>query len=138
MIGYSQLREIDSQANASTEYITDFAKYFIPEYWEIADKDGDCEDILLKKLQALKAAGVPIGDMRIATCFARPFGDDIESKSQRGHAVLLVRLGAQEYCLDNMTSQPLEVDRVTHEFHKLQIPGTMLFEWAEGADRRFG
>ncbi len=27
-----------------------------------------------------------------------------------------------------MTAQPLPVDRVTHEFHKLQIPGTLLIE----------
>lgn len=137
MISYSQLREIDSHTNSHTKYITDFEKYFVPEYWEIADKDGDCEDIMLKKIQALKAADVPISDMRIATCFARPFGDDIESKSKRGHAVLLVKIGDQEYCCDNMTDQPRPVDLVTHEFHKLQVPGTLLFEWAEGADRRF-
>lgn len=138
MIGYSQLRDIDAQANTSTEYITDFEKYLVPEYWEIADEAGDCEDIMLKKIQALKAAGVPISDMRVGTCFARPFTDDIEVKKKRGHAVLLVKIDGEEYCLDNMTAQPLPADRVTHEFHKLQIPGTLLFEWAEGADRRFG
>lgn len=67
------LRRINRQVNASMPYR--------PEQQDVWGRGSDCEEFALRKLEALLAAGVPRGALRLA--LARAAG--------RGHAVLVVR-----------------------------------------------
>lgn len=134
---YIDLRLVNSKVNL-LPYTTDPAKYGLVEFWEAAEADGDCEDMALAKLQRLKHMGLPIAQMRIITCFARPYATR-EEKAKRGHAALAVELvpGGKTYILDIGNDLPIDADLYPHELHKIQIPGTREFDYAKDADRTF-
>jgi predicted transglutaminase-like cysteine proteinase len=54
---------------------------------------GDCEDYAIAKMQALRALGVPDGDLFLT------IGQDLVAR--QAHAVLLVRVGGRFWVLDN-------------------------------------
>jgi predicted transglutaminase-like cysteine proteinase len=111
----------------------------MPEFWTEATEEGsDCEDFAIAKMQRLKAMGLPISQMRLATCFVeRSAGPE---KKDRYHAVLLVDMdtvgmNSQTYVLDNRHPYPMEYDMLPYEWHKLQVAGAQTWEWAVGADK---
>lgn len=132
----TDLKIVNTKVNARTNYTGDPAKYGVPEFWEVAEEDGDCEDYGLAKIQLLKRMGMPIAQMRLATCFVRPWSSR-EEKAKKGHAVTIVRINGVDYCLDNCFPLPMEVSLLNYEWHKFQIPGTREWEWAPNADRSF-
>jgi predicted transglutaminase-like cysteine proteinase len=131
----TDLRIVNHQVNA-LPYTTDIEKYKTVEFWEAAEKDGDCEDTVLAKIQLLKRMGLPISQMRIVTCFVQPYRTH-EEKAERGHAVLAVDLDGETWFLDNAGELPIPADLFQHEVHKIQVAGTRRFDWAEGADKSF-
>lgn len=136
-ITYADLRLVNAKVNL-LPYTSDPAKYGRVEFWEAADEDGDCEDMALAKLQRLKHMGLPISQMRIVTCFAKPWRTR-EEKAKRGHAVLAVELvpGGQTYILDIGNDLPIVAELYPHELHKIQVAGTREFDYAQNADRSF-
>jgi hypothetical protein len=94
---WKQLEQIQHYVNDRVRYTDDMQNYGVPEYWEVADRTGDCEDYALAKRQRLMALGWPPEALRIATVV-----------NERGemHAVLTVDVsyanGRQgTYVLDN-------------------------------------
>lgn len=136
-ITYADLRRINTEVNR-LPYTTDPAKYGLPEFWEAAEDDGDCEDMALAKLQRLKRLGLPIAQMRIVTAFVKPY-QTLEEKAKRGHGVLAVEIEPEgkTYILDIGNDLPIDADLYPHELHKIQIAGTREFDYAKDADRRF-
>lgn len=130
----TDLRLVNTKVNM-LPYTSDATKYGLPEFWEAAETDGDCEDYALAKLQRLKHMGLPISQMRLATCFVEP-GSAAEKKD-RGHGVLLVDLNGKTIVLDNRYPLPMDYDLLPYEWHKLQIAGTQQWEWAQDADRSY-
>jgi predicted transglutaminase-like cysteine proteinase len=105
-------------------YKADAERYGCPEFWEAIDESGgDCDDFAIAKLQRLKAMGMPISQMRLATCWALPH-------QQGYHCVLLVDLDGTTWVLDNRYPLPMEYDLLPYEWDKLQIAGTMNWEKA--------
>lgn len=79
--------------------------------WDIHVTEGDCEDYALQKRADLIALGWPTDHLRIAV-----------ARTSHGapHAVLVARIGATDYVLDNLTGKVLPWDRTGHRFLKLQ------------------
>ena len=142
VISLNDLRLVNTKVNL-LPYKSDFENFGTPEFWaRIAELgSGDCDDFALEKYHRLVLLGVPLSQLRLATCFVEPFrGEDGNwvEKKDRGHLVLLVDLNNTTYVLDNRHPHPMEVELLYYEFHKLQIAGTQQWEWAVGADRSFG
>ncbi len=119
----TDLRIVQTKVNL-LPYKSDPERYNQPELWkEIDEEGGDCEDFAIAKMQKLKAMGLPISQMRLATCYCFP--------NKGGyHAVLLVDLAGQTYVLDNRYPLPMEYDMIPYEWDKFQIAGTLNWEKA--------
>lgn len=92
-----QLEQVQRAVNDKVRYEDDQQDYGVAEFWEVANKRGDCEDYALAKRQRLMELGWPADSLRIATAF-----------NERGelHAVLTVDVTAADgrrgtYVLDN-------------------------------------
>jgi predicted transglutaminase-like cysteine proteinase len=58
---------------------------------------GDCEDIAIAKMQALRALGVPVGNLYMTIGY--------DGSSRSAHALLLVRMANRFWILDNRTDR---------------------------------
>jgi predicted transglutaminase-like cysteine proteinase len=76
----------------------------------LARSAGDCEDIVIAKMHALMAAGVPANDLYMTV------GHDAAAGSV--HAVLLVRAQDRFWVLDNRTERLLAEEEFT-DFHPI-------------------
>ena len=80
--------------------------------WATADEtlskgSGDCEDVVIAKMQALRALGVDAADLYMTIGREGP---------ETIHALLLVRDGPRLWVLDNRSSQPTsQTDHATFE-----------------------
>jgi predicted transglutaminase-like cysteine proteinase len=94
-------------------YIEDINNWGKTEYWATAfqflKKSGDCEDFSIAKYMLLKAAGMPVENMRIVAVRIRSLGGI-------GHAVLVVYQGNQALVLDNRVAPVMEEQLVRREF----------------------
>lgn len=72
------------------------------DIWQVAPRDGDCDDYAMTKRHELIAAGFGSERARVAVGVA-PGG--------QLHAVLLVNFGPNFYVLDNLTDAVLPVER---------------------------
>lgn len=102
------LTRTQHRINASIKYKTDMALYGQADFWEIADRFGDCDDYSLRKRQALIELGYPANELRLAIC---------KDENGEGHAVLTVDVksfeGARDlttYVLDNRFPSLMKVD----------------------------
>lgn len=120
-------------------YKADAARYFTPEFWEQIDAEGgDCDDYAVGKLRMLLGHGWTVDRLRFATCYVEPIQVRDETTSEirdatmdeRYHAVLLVDLDGQTWCLDNRHPHPTEYQLLPYIWHKLQIAGTRQWEYA--------
>ena len=104
-----QLREVNKLINAR-RYVLDKDNWSDLDYWatpyEFLKKSGDCEDFAVAKYMALKAVGVPVEDMRVVVMW--------DSKSNSGHAALVVYVGDEAFLLDNLISSVVRADKVDH------------------------
>jgi predicted transglutaminase-like cysteine proteinase len=84
------LRRVNREVNAAMKYR--------PEAEDVWGEGTDCEDYAVRKLEALLAAGVPRGALRLG----------IVRLAGEGHAVLVVR---DAWVLDNRRDDPFRIDR---------------------------
>lgn len=123
MLTVTDLMIVQTKVNAMP-YKADADRYGQPEFWEvIGQKGGDCEDFALAKLRHLLAMGMPVAQMRLATCWCFP-------NHEGYHAVLLVDLNGTTWVLDNRYPLPMEWDLLPYEWHLLQRPGAQQWELA--------
>jgi predicted transglutaminase-like cysteine proteinase len=98
---------------AQHPYIEDINNWGKTEYWVTAfqflKKSGDCEDFSIAKYMLLKAAGMPVENMRIVAVRIRSLGGI-------GHAVLVVYQGDQALVLDNRVAPVMDEKLVRREF----------------------
>jgi predicted transglutaminase-like cysteine proteinase len=94
-------------------YIEDINNWGKSEYWATAfqflKKSGDCEDFSIAKYMLLKAAGIPIDNMRIVAVRIRSLGGI-------GHAILVVYQGNKALVLDNRVAPVMDETLVRNEF----------------------
>ncbi|MGH7015150.1 MAG: transglutaminase-like cysteine peptidase [Stellaceae bacterium] len=80
-----------------------------PAYWETPFEflahGGQCQDYAISKYLALKASGVPDGDLRVAVVHDR--------QSNQGHAILIVTVDGRDFVLDSLTTTVDPLARVT-------------------------
>jgi len=99
----AQIKTANSLMNdpAQHPYIEDINNWGKTEYWATAfqflRKSGDCEDFSIAKYMLLKAAGMPVDDMRVVAVRIRSLGGI-------GHAILVVYQGSKAWVLDNRTN----------------------------------
>jgi predicted transglutaminase-like cysteine proteinase len=111
----AQIRTANQLMNdpAQHPYIEDINNWGKTEYWTTAfqflKKSGDCEDFSIAKYMLLKAAGVPVENMRIVAVRIRSLGG-------LGHAVLVVYQGDKALVLDNRVAPVMDEELVRREF----------------------
>jgi predicted transglutaminase-like cysteine proteinase len=114
----AEIRLANALMNDPTQhpYIEDINNWGQQEYWATAyqflRKSGDCEDFSIAKYMLLKAAGMPIEDMRIVAVRIRSLGGI-------GHAILVVYQGNKALVLDNRNQKVLEASLVAVEFQPI-------------------
>ncbi len=79
--------------------------------WDIDVSEGDCEDYALQKRADLLAQGWPSAALRLAI---------VRTRHDVPHVVLLVRIGAVDYALDNLHARILPWDETDYSFLMLQ------------------
>ena len=111
----AQIKEANRLMNAPAQhpYIEDINNWGKTEYWATAfqflRKSGDCEDFSIAKYMLLKAAGMPVEDMRIVAVRIRSLGGI-------GHAILVVYQGDKALVLDNRVAPVMDEKLVRTEF----------------------
>lgn len=88
----ADLSRLNKDINHRIEYRSDKFTTGFAEWWEVADKYGDCEDYALKKLQVLYQQGVRIEDLILATAYV---------ETGEYHTVLLVNINGRFAVMDN-------------------------------------
>lgn len=91
------------------------------DWTPIADAGGDCDSYATAKYERLVHMGWPRQWLRLATCWV---------ETGEYHAVLLVDLNGQTWCLDNRYPHPMEFQLLPYRWHKLQVAGTNQWEMA--------
>jgi predicted transglutaminase-like cysteine proteinase len=122
------LEEINERVN-QFPYATDLSVWHSPDHWERISMQnrGDCDDYVMEKRWQCLAAGVPMADMRIATCITETGGM---------HAILIVADPEEkgDWILDNRLPHIGTLDEVRRLGYRgvaLQRPGEWLWEgWA--------
>jgi predicted transglutaminase-like cysteine proteinase len=111
----AQIKVANSLMNdpAQHPYIEDINNWGKAEYWATAfqflRKSGDCEDFSIAKYMLLKAAGMPVDDMRVVAVRIRSLGGI-------GHAILVVYQGNEAWVLDNRNQRVLDASLIKLEF----------------------
>lgn len=98
MSGLERLRFVNTAVNRATTFTNDARVGRQADNWATAGETltrgaGDCEDYAIAKMQLLRSAGVPASDLFLVV------GNDLSVRS--AHAMLVVRLGAEYWVLDN-------------------------------------
>ena len=108
------LRAVNSRANRSVRPISDMQQYRVAERWALPTKrGGDCEDYALFKKRELVLAGFPPEQLLIAAVLDR---------KRQSHAVLVVRTGAHDLVLDNLTDRIVPWNKTGYTFLRMQDP----------------
>lgn len=143
-MSYPDLRDltvVNLDVNEGSNYVSDLTQYGVPDFYEHARRDKDCEDYGWAKRKKLKDEhGWPWQCMRFGICLTEPFevrdlgsgmlrpATDIE----RCHGVLLVDHdagdGVQTWVLDNRKPYPLRYQDCGYTWLYLQLPGQALME----------
>ena len=91
----------------------------------LAKRAGDCEDIVIAKLQALRALGVPVTNLYMTIGYEGSYG--------AAHAVLLVRSGERFWVLDNRTDRLIPQEDFKDFYPVLTFSGSGT--WTHGYSR---
>lgn len=94
-ISYKLVEKINDEVNNSVTYKTDSLKYGLPEFWECATTQGDCEDYALTKRGRLLELGCPPDKICLVFC---------DVPGEGGHCVLYVETDKGGFILDNRFS----------------------------------
>jgi predicted transglutaminase-like cysteine proteinase len=110
-----KLAVVNRTINRAIAYRSDARVHGTPDHWASADESlrlgqGDCEDIVIVKLWALAALGMPLDELQLVVLKDR----------RRGlyHAVLAVHADGISYILDNVTDR-LRKDTAIADYHPL-------------------
>jgi predicted transglutaminase-like cysteine proteinase len=105
----AKLIQVNRFANAAIGYTDDRKAFRSADYWatplESLKGRGDCEDYVLLKYASLRSLGFTENQLRIVIV------NDL--KAGIGHAVLSVKVGAENYILDNQDNRVLRHDSIT-------------------------
>ena len=105
---------VNIAVNRSVREVTDERQYRRREHWALPTRQGgDCEDFALLKKRELIRAGVAPGQLLIATVLDR---------RRQAHAVLVLRTGAGDYVLDNLTNRIKPWNKTGYSFLRMQDP----------------
>lgn len=109
------LMAVNSWTNSHIRYVEDRVLYGQADYWAdaastLSQREGDCEDIAIVKMQLLAAMGVPRSDMYLT--IAR------DLVRHADHAVLVVKLDGQNWLLDNTSDRVLDAN-ASHDYRPI-------------------
>lgn len=96
----AELDRVNTEVNKRVKPVTDQVQYGKPEYWEVADKAGDCEDYALAKWKELIALDWPREACDIVICKVLRTGEY--------HAVLVAHGIEGDLILDNLNDSVTE------------------------------
>ena len=122
---WEELRDLNFEVNSDVQYRSDPELYDKPDFWEIAEEEGDCEDYALAKRKRLRDAGWPKDSALLATCWVE--GDDGPGTGGY-HAVLVIVSSEGDYVLDNRHNLPMAWPDLPYRWHKREVPGRLM--WA--------
>lgn len=111
---WGEIRSINSEVNRRVRYKTDAIKFDTDEFWEIADREGDCEDYALAKRKLLLDRGFPVDAIRLAIC---------EVPGAGGHCVLTIDTDLGCYVLDNIAKDVTPWKNLDYRWLYRQVPG---------------
>lgn len=86
---------VNKLVNRSVKMMNDIDVYKTDEYWTIAGKKGDCEDIALLKQRMLELEGFAKSNLILSI---------VHDENDKGHTILTVRTNKGDYILDNKTN----------------------------------
>jgi predicted transglutaminase-like cysteine proteinase len=122
---WAQLEQVQRAVNEQVRYATDAETYGVAEFWEAANKRGDCEDFALAKRRRLMDLGWPPESLRMALAV-----------DERGvlHAVLTVDVSSMDgrpgtYVLDNRYVHVEPWQRLTG-YRWLERQSATAYAWA--------
>lgn len=105
---------VNREVNRRVRPVSDSAQYGREEYWALPGRrGGDCEDYALEKKRQLMEMGLSGKQLLLTTVLDRKGGS---------HAVLVLRTGAGDYVLDNLTNQIKPWGRTGYTFLRMQDP----------------
>ena len=120
------VRIVDRHFDKIIRYTSDSALHGESDFWANAEKTyglraGDCEDIVVAKINALLRLGFDKEDIQLVVVKER-------GGLQRAHAVAAVRVdGGEHVFMDNMSHRPLVTAQFLDRYkpsYSLEIPGS--------------
>ena len=113
----AELIKVNKEINAAVRYRADAGR----DFWEVGGREGDCEDIAIRKLAELVGSyGFPRGALTLSAC-KLDYG--------RGHAVLLVHSDKGVYVMDNLTPRVLPWRALPYSWVAREEPGAPFRLW---------
>lgn len=117
---WKEIDEVNRRINSQVQYVSDPEQFGKPDFWEIVENQGDCDDYALTKRNELMKLGYSADDLRIATCWAEDeFGNPGQGEY---HAVLVIYTDFGDYVLDNRYEEVMPWDQLPYDWHKIQGP----------------
>jgi predicted transglutaminase-like cysteine proteinase len=111
------LMKVNKGINRKVRYREDVGS----DVWKIGGREGDCEDIAIRKLAVLtQVYGVPRGALTLAAC---------RLDRGRGHAVLLVHSDSGVYVMDNLTARVAPWHSLPYSWIAREEPGAPFRLW---------
>jgi predicted transglutaminase-like cysteine proteinase len=111
------LMKVNKEINRKVRYREDAGR----DVWKIGGREGDCEDIAIRKLAVLtQVHGLPRGCLTLSAC---------RLDHGRGHAVLLVHSDSGVYVMDNLTSRVVPWRSLPYRWIAREEPGSPFRLW---------
>ena len=95
---WTQILEVNFQANTKIAPRSDMQVYGVEEAWELPQTEGDCEDYVLMKKKRLIELGFPAAALLITVAL---------DTNRGGHAVLTIATDRGDFILDNLVTKVL-------------------------------
>lgn len=107
-------KSVNSAINRKYRQVSDQKQYGTAEVWALPTaRGGDCEDFVLAKKLRLIEKGIPAERLLMAT---------VLDTKRSPHAVLVLRLDAGDYVLDNLKDQIKPWHKTGYSFLMMQNP----------------
>jgi len=111
------IMKVNKEINRKVRYREDAGS----DVWKIGGREGDCEDIAIRKLAVLtQVHGMPRGALTLSAC---------RLDHGRGHAVLLVHSDSGVYVMDNLTSRVAPWRSLPYSWIAREEPGAPFRLW---------
>lgn len=108
---WKKVRSINAHANRKIKPATDMETRGVAEYWEVARRQGDCEDYSMFKRSKLMSAGFKPSQLPLAK---------VRLRNGQAHVVLVVRTTEGDFALNNLTDQVHPVSKSGLRFLSIQ------------------